>query len=222
MQKPKSFRNVLLNGLLCLLMVPGWSCSTSATRSVVAGNQQNSSSLPAPSPAQEIETVEPRKYAGTYQNATFGFSVIIPEGLIGKGEPEPQPQHGFVIALSSEDRATLSVSGTYNALLWKSRDEVYDHYYRYASEGAKSVTLLDRSEDSMGTLHAIRFTVRYVDAKTDLPRIRSEIISLRKCPTPDVEVINTIVLDTPEHRFAQDKLVMDELLRSWKALETCG
>jgi len=177
---------------------------------------------PVSSPAQNIDITEPPKYLGRYQNSTFGFSAVIPEGFVGKGEPEPQPQHGFVISLFADDRATLSVSGNYNAALWGSLDEVYEHLYSYATKGGKSVALIDKRKDSMGALPAIRFTMRYIDQKTEIIRIRSEIISMRTCPEPDVQVVYTIVLDTPEHRFGKGMPLMEKVIKSWKTLAACG
>ena len=224
MQKSRLIRVNLLNGVFCFLMLSVSACATSAERPTVATSQQNTekTSLPAPSTQKSVGSEEPQQYTGNYLNPTFGFSVVIPQGLTGKGEPEPQPQHGFVIVLSSEDRATLSIAGNYNAALWNSLDEAYDHLYSYTSEGAKSVTLLEKRKDLMDTLPAIRFSIRYVKERTDVARIRSELISIRKCTTSDVQVINTIVLDTSEHRFQEDRLLMDNLLKTWKILETCG
>jgi hypothetical protein len=39
------------------------------------------------------------KYRGRYSNVDYGFSVVIPNGLVGEGNPPHAPNHGFAVSL---------------------------------------------------------------------------------------------------------------------------
>jgi hypothetical protein len=57
------------------------------------------------------QTLRVTEYRTRYTNVDYGFSVAIPEGWIGDGSVPPNPNHGFVIRLSS--KTTVWVDATY-------------------------------------------------------------------------------------------------------------
>lgn len=64
-------------------------------------------SVKAPS-QQTFET-----YHGRYTNPDYGFSVEIPSGVVGEGNPTGAPNHGFAIRLHS--RSVVWVDASYDA-----------------------------------------------------------------------------------------------------------
>lgn len=160
-------------------------------------------------------------YKSEYRNEVFGFSVVIPDGLEGKGSAEPMPQHGFLITLSEEEEIIISIEGSYNAPLWSSLDEAF-----------KAISSIDRPKDSKlvgqgNSLLAGRpakwFVIQYTSGKgIGSVRVKKQIITLRACPEPEVDVIYSLTLNTPETRFQEDNLILERLTQSWKDLEHCG
>jgi hypothetical protein len=51
-------------------------------------------------------------FRGLYVNVDYGFSVEIPDGLIGKGAPTHAPNHGFTINLNP--KSAVWVDATYD------------------------------------------------------------------------------------------------------------
>lgn len=54
------------------------------------------------------------EYKGTYVNKKYGFSVTIPDHLVGKGTIPPAPNHGFEISLSSDPNDSIGVFAYYD------------------------------------------------------------------------------------------------------------
>jgi hypothetical protein len=53
---------------------------------------------------------KPARYRGRYSNLDYGFSVVIPDGLVGEGTVPPAPNHGFTIALQSKTAIWVDAS----------------------------------------------------------------------------------------------------------------
>jgi hypothetical protein len=70
--------------------------------------------LPVESPEPEAYFDLPRTSRGLYRNVDYGFSVEIPNGLMGEGDSAPAPNHGFGIILSP-GKSTLWVDASYEA-----------------------------------------------------------------------------------------------------------
>jgi hypothetical protein len=225
-QRLKTVRAIVLS-LVMALAISCTSIESASTNINKPENQISPRSSPTPQvlqtqsvedPAPEIEPT----YTGEYVNPTFGYKVMIPDGLKGKGSPEPQQQHGFVIELSPENKALLSVDGSYNALLWRSLDEAYNEEYKYRSKDATILEVKQKKKIGLDTHPAIWSIIRYADKKTGETRIESQILSMRNCSDEELaNIIYKIYLDTPESRFTQDRVAMEQLLRSWKLLEKC-
>jgi hypothetical protein len=64
-----------------------------------------------PAELPEVEVAPLRTFGGRYTNVDYGFSVVIPDGLVGENDPAP---HGFGITWSSG--STLWVDASYEAV----------------------------------------------------------------------------------------------------------
>ncbi len=60
------------------------------------------------------EKGERRQFRGRYTNIDYGFSVVIPDGLVGENAPAPAPNHGFGIRWSTG--STLWVDASYEVV----------------------------------------------------------------------------------------------------------
>ena len=205
---------------------------TSAGKHRATLSKSDDQSSPAPlKPTPEMSQVQPVEsqglaleptYTGEYVNSRFGYRVVIPDGLKGKGSPRPQQQHGFVINLSDKDQAILSVDASYNALLWRSLDEAYNTLYSYIREDSKSLDIEKKEKLFLDMHPALWFTIQYVDKKSGAARVTSQIISMRDCPGEDAsQVLYTIEMNTLESRFEKDSMLMKQIFRSWKMLNKC-
>jgi len=59
---------------------------------------------------------DPRQVTGTYRNPALGYSVKVPDGLIGKTGDQAGPERGFGLSLRSG--GVISVYGEPNSLEW--------------------------------------------------------------------------------------------------------
>lgn len=178
---------------------------------------QISGSNPAQDRAESRETV----HESTYTNRTFGYKVSIPNGLRGVSPPPPLPQHGFVITLSKEDDARLSLDGSFDPLLWDSLEGAYKSSLASVGRDAESVVVEDKKSARLGNYPALSFTIKYSKKGEGKRRALSQIISKRKCPGEDPEIVYTVTLDTSEDRFLHDRVILEQILESWQMLENC-
>ena len=96
-----------------------------------------------------------------YSNYDYAYSVRLPKGLTGLRSPSPFPNHGFVIELSDQPKASLSVDASYNAAEWRSFDEaIKAHKDIFKHEVSGEVRVIAQAPASLGGLRAIRFTMR--------------------------------------------------------------
>lgn len=206
------------------LLMAHVSCTGGLSKTRPSNVAQNPSPISSPvaTPGNIRTNDEVATYEGKYTNSIFGYAVIIPEGFTATGALKKQQPHGFLITLSSEHGASLTVDGSYNAPLWKSLDAVFKDVYHNLEGSAQSVELVEKRNVLLDGLPAVSFDARYVDNKTGAVRVRSEILGLRKCLQSDLEVIYTIALGTPENRFTEDNAVMQELVKSWTMLRECS
>lgn len=145
-----------------------------------------------------------------YSNYDYAYSVRVPKGLTGLRSPSPFPNHGFVIELSDQPKASLSVDASYNAAEWNSFDDaIKAHKDFFKREAGGEVKLVTKAPTVLGGLSAIHFTM-----KRDT-EVREVLLAFRKA-AGEVGIVYEIVLTTPASRYNEDKHLIAELQRTWR------
>jgi hypothetical protein len=101
-------------------------------------------------------------FRNSYANPIFGYSVAIPENLIGFGAMPPAPNHGISINTAA---ATIEVDAEYNALDFASAMQQakmrIDDLKRW--DGASKIKI-ERETTKLCNLPAVQQTVEYEDS----------------------------------------------------------
>ena len=161
-------------------------------------------------------------FRGQDENLVLGYSVRIPKGLRGRSAPPPQPQHGFVIALSQKPGAELSVDASYNALEWNTLSDAFNYYYQELLSKSGDVRILEKRNINWSGRRAIKFTLQYKNKGSRRDRIESSIISFRTCPGESAEIVYAIDLHTSLNRSRKDKALMKQVYTSMKLFPRCA
>ena len=164
-------------------------------------------------------------FAGRYENYVYGYSVEIPEGLVGLGSTPPAPQHGFVIDLEDtralkrrerrdSPRPYVSVDGSYNSLMWTRLDEAAADQLTYLREKGVPRPVLSKTRTTLAGLPALRVVAHY--ERGGETWVSDDIVALRRSPlSGEVSVAYTLDMDTPLSRYERDRPVLEALLKSW-------
>ncbi len=103
-----------------------------------------------------------RIYRGIYSNPIFGYSVSLPSGLVGEGDPDPAPNHGIVVRLSSDGVDYLWTSGLYNASYYNKPEQLAeDQLDELKGEGLTDVKVVSLEHAALCDLQALRQTISY-------------------------------------------------------------
>lgn len=169
---------------------------------------------PEPPASQVLNRDEgaPTNYRGRYVNEVYGYSVEIPEGLVGVGAAPPAPNHGVSIVLSEEPEARIWIDGSYNSLFWSTLDEAAAAHVETAKRQASEVEVIGRSPTRLHNLTGTRITLRRKGGAV----IEDIVLALRKTKD-EVGIVYSLSLSTPESRYTQDKEVFDRVVQSWQA-----
>jgi hypothetical protein len=147
-------------------------------------------------------------HTGRYINHTYGYSVLIPQGLTAFSAADGA-QRGFVIEISSAPRARLSV------------DASYDAFYDITAAGVHQRDLNTiRLHNALIDDHVTQATLARIPGQRSLlrvqcrdasaPIVREAIIVLR-----NREIYRLDLQTTPERR-ARDVRYLDAMLKSWR------
>ena len=141
-----------------------------------------------PAELLEIEVSPQRIFRGRYTNVDYGYSVVIPDGLVGENDPAPAPNHGFGITLSSG--TNLWVDASYEAVPYE----------------------FGRFNGRLGRLKAERKT--WTDTDQGIEHFHQSIVARgfdRRSP-----IIFTIQLDTTAEHRAEATRAFDALVKSFR------
>jgi len=106
-----------------------------------------------------------RAYRGSYINPIFGYSVAIPENLMGVGSRPPAPNHGITIDLDDGAGSQIGTNAEYNALdLTSATDEAEVQLEGLKNLEGASKMKVRRESTTLCNLPAIRQTIEYEDA----------------------------------------------------------
>lgn len=95
MRRRKFLAVVVLSILICVLQTKSEDCNV---------------------PPKDLPQGEHRAYKRTYENMAYGYSVLIPENLVGYDYVNPFYQHGFGIVLGEESQSLIIVDREKNSL----------------------------------------------------------------------------------------------------------
>ena len=221
--------------LICVAtLLVGSACIRGGTAVSSSVNDKDNIRKPSPTPSTTPEVAKElsqkdlaqlaidsgeKEVKGLYSNYEYGFSVKIPDGLIGIRNPSPYPQHGFSIPLSNQPEAQISVDGSFNAAMYASLSEAAENDLKYLRDDSGEVELLSRESVKLQNLNAMRISAKYRNKTNSTMMIQDLIIAIRKNRTPDEpEVIYTLRLRTPESRYDADKDILTKLVSSWRLM----
>ena len=151
-----------------------------------------------------------------YSNYDYGYSVRVPKSMTGLRSPSPFPNHGFLIHLSDNPKASVSVDASYNAAEWRSlNDAITAHLDIFKRNVGGEVSLVAQVPTTLGGLRAIRFTMKAGTSATNDPEVREVLLAFRKAPG-EVGIVYEIVLRTPASRYNKDKQLVIDLQKTWR------
>jgi len=164
-------------------------------------------------PAPGFDGPDRRAFQGGYTNPNYGFSVVIPQGLIGHDAPAPMPHHGLGIVLSWEPRAYFWVNGEYNALEWGSLSEATQQILEWNQADHRNVLTSKIVPTTVGGRPAERLTLRYTCPEDQTGRVLHEVVLMRNQTRG---IVYEVGLDTTELREKDDLEVFERILSSWR------
>ena len=163
-------------------------------------------------PPQGFDDPAKPRLTGRIYNPNYGYSVVIPNGLVGYTSAAPAPYHGFGIVLSWEPRSYLYVDGSYNSLDLKSLEDVEANYLASLKEESAKLISGRHSVTKLGDLQARRYIVLHTCPKVSGDFIDDYTVAFNQ----NKGIVYTVALLTTAERYEKDKLVLEELLKTWK------
>jgi hypothetical protein len=151
-----------------------------------------------------------------YSNYEYAYSISIPQGLVGLGDPAPFPQHGIGITLSKQPKSYIWLDGSYNALQWQSLDEAIDLHLDWFAEDGVELRVLKREKMFLQKLPAMRLVVRYRSLATNELRVWDIVIAFRSNGGEESGITYTLGLIAPESRYAEDVKTFEKIIKDWR------
>ncbi len=174
------------------------------------------------SPGHWRETDSEAIWTGRYSDCDFGYSVILPAGIVAHSAKSTGPNHGFAInpaAPRSARAFKTPESDRYIEVL--SFYDLEDHeettsatidYYLWLGEigGEKNVESLSRRTLSLAGLSAKRIETRWMENSTAIRRDR--IIAYRRSGG----ILYQLTLQSPEKTYANDEQLFDRIVEGFR------
>jgi len=162
-----------------------------------------------------------RAYRGSYVNPIFGYSVALPDNLMGVGSRPPAPNHGISIDLDDGAGSQIATEAEYNALDSKSATDEAELYVSGLRDFRRASNMKVRRESTtLCNLPAIRQTVEYEDA-SGKPCLDDGVFALlpRK---KYVGITYAVMLTTTPTAFEDAQPFFLRVLRSFKCMPPTG
>lgn len=163
---------------------------------------------------------------GVYVNG-YGFSVILPPGLKGcPNSPVGMSDHGTFIPLDKKKQRSIEAYAGYNAVPYATVEEAVAASINFMREDQElsAVTLVSKTDTSLGGLPAQRFVLRYQfkgnSKATEM--VRESVETLRSVLKPASEPSHaySLSLTTDGKHYAEDRAIFERMLASWKTSAT--
>jgi hypothetical protein len=163
-------------------------------------------------------------FDGRYENYVYGYSVEIPDGMVGRGSTPPAPQHGFGIDLDHPRSAAwvrapefpksyVYVDGSYNSLEWERLDDAVNSNLSFLREKGRDVRVQVRQETLLGGLAAVRVMAHY--EQDGLAMVSDEVVAFRVDEGGGAAVVYTVSLSTPQSKYERDRPALEALTKGW-------
>lgn len=148
-----------------------------------------------------------RQYKGRYTNVDYGFTVVIPAGMIGLGTPPPAPNHGFRILFSRNGHTdSIGVQAMYDVLEPPGTSSGIGGQVGQPGSAEHRPTLL-------GGLRADMVLRKFPSG-----RVYEAITARRPEPNSYPPIQYTVYLDADEDHYAATERAFRELVRSFRLL----
>ena len=171
---------------------------------------------------------------GTYQNQSYGFSIVIPSELkgvwnsarcvSGKDGCVCMSDHGRIIPLATDptesDHWIEAYAGFATDIDEPTTEQEVEKRLEWIRERSRagSVSVSHRSNVVLGGLKGRRVIVRYYDKESKRVMVEDFVELLRG--RKDVDVEYSLYLRTPVAAYEQDRAIFEKVLRSF-ALAEC-
>ena len=149
-----------------------------------------------------------RRSAASTRNESFGYSVVIPDSLNGY-DTDQATHHGFGVILGEAPQSYLDVQGRENTLAHRTARKAADRFIRSMSKDGRRIKSTTMRRSKLGALEAVEVVVRYTCGGAEY-RVAS---TFALSPMRDLEF--QVALSSLADRFARDRAVLDQLLKTW-------
>lgn len=187
----------------CILLIVIIFCVALRNKAISCGNIPDTS----------IDWESLMKHEERYVNCNYGYSLTIPNGLVGRSSPPPAPQHGFGIVLSQDSQGYLWIDGSYNSLEWTSLDEMADEYIKWIKEDTQKIISIEKSSITLGGIPAIRLITRYTCQ--DAMFVEDDILSIDK----NGGIAYTIGLSSSDNHYTEYKKILEDIVMTWTFID---
>lgn len=161
-------------------------------------------------------------YRSSYVNPIFGYSVTIPDDLIGIGVVPPAPNHGVTIVLDNKTDSRIELDAEYNALDFTSARQQAESRMNDLKEwnGATRIRTESEVATTLCDLTAVRQTVEYNDESGTL-RLQEAVFALFSRQRYSAITYEISLWTTPD-RLERDRPLFFQVLRSFKCTPPTG
>ena len=166
-------------------------------------------------PPKELARGQHREYRGPYKNKAYGYSVVIPENLVGYNGVNPFYQQGFGIPLGVDPKSYIFVNGEKNSLEFARPSDAASQLLKYLEKDRTKVESSKITESQLGPLKAALFVATYSCPGSTDHYTTASIVAI----SADKSNLYEVTLYARSGRFDEDRVVLDALAKSWKRLE---
>jgi hypothetical protein len=158
-----------------------------------------------------------------YDNSYYGFEVRIPKGLKGcPNSPVGMPDHG--VQFRTSRGGTLDAFASFNALFHKNANDSADFELEVIQGEAiaGSVQMVSRQHTKLGGLDAVRLIAHYrrkTDQRAAVWDVTVAVRGEKGCQSSgSCPLEYAVLLSSDEAAYSADRIVLREVLMSWKAI----
>jgi hypothetical protein len=165
-------------------------------------------------PSNDVTESSRREYRGPYENKAYGYSVVIPNNLVGYDSANPFYQHGFGITLGPEPQSYVFVNGEPNSLEFARPVDAASQFLEYLRKHGNKVASSKITESQLGSLKAALLVATYTCPGSTEQHVMASLVAI----SPDKSNLYEVTLYARADHFEQDRAVLDALAKSWKHL----
>jgi hypothetical protein len=149
------------------------------------------------------------RFTGLYTNESFGYSIKLPDGVQGYDDPDAATHHGFGLVTGDKPQSYTFVEGRANSLEYRTARQGGDQFVRYLRDDGKAIESVAVKRSTLGSLPAVQVVVTYTCRRMQY------IAASRFALSPQKDLEFQVTLYALANRFERDRVVFDQLLKSW-------